>query len=297
MKKQVILLVIGLVVFNFLHAQVNMESWITLNVKKGENIGLLLMSVVDETSIRIESGSTVIEKTIMSKSSPTHWVYADSTIITIYGDVNSLNASSLQDKLLGVDITNNTKMKILICNYNQINSIKVRSENIELKYIYCFGNQLTDCALDDLFHSLPQRPSVDSGKVFIKGYDYSNPGVNTCRDYYAWEKGWYVLEYNSTGNIEFHNFSFTCPETGIQDIISSENVFVFPNPAEKQLTIQSDINIVDIEIFDISAKRVFYHPNLNSNINLLDISHLSEGLYVMKITTEKGIENKKLIVR
>lgn len=47
----------------------------------------------------------------------------------------------------------------------------------------------------------------------------------------------------------------------------------------------------------MTGKRVLCHSNLHSNYHSLDIDLLSEGLYIMKITTVKGVENKKLLVR
>ncbi|HAH56787.1 MAG TPA: hypothetical protein DCL86_01430 [Bacteroidales bacterium] len=57
-----------------------------------------------------------------------------------------------------------------------------------------------------------------------------------------------------------------------------QNVSIFPNPAETQINIQSNIDIVDINIYDMTGKRVLCHSNLHSNHHSLDIDLLSEGL-------------------
>ena len=65
---------------------------------------------------------------------------------------------------------------------NIISEIKV-SNNIVLNEIICEGNNLSACALDELFHSLPDRISeYHSGEIYIKRSNSlaSNPGTYGC---------------------------------------------------------------------------------------------------------------------
>ncbi len=83
-----------------------------------------------------------------------------------------------------------------------------------------------------------------------------------------------------------------------------EKLSVYPNPFKE--SIQVVINTVNaqniaIEIFDMSGKLVVSTPNQNVNrgTNTLSIStnDLNEGLYILKITTEKGVIARRMLKR
>lgn len=70
--------------------------------------------------------------------------------------------------------------------------------------------------------------------------------------------------------------------------INEQSVFqsaIFPNPVSNSIQIQTDVFIQEILITDLSGKSVL---NLNNNVSSVDVSHLNQGIYLMKITTEKG---------
>ena len=70
---------------------------------------------------------------------------------------------------------------------------------------------------------------------------------------------------------------------GIYKISESQNDFkIFPNPANFNITITSDINIEKIEIFDLLGKNVFMKDKLISNSEIVDISTLQSGIYILK---------------
>ncbi len=74
------------------------------------------------------------------------------------------------------------------------------------------------------------------------------------------------------------------------------NVLIFPNPASHIVNIKpSDgVTITSIELYDISGKRV----NIDlSNENTLNVSNLSDGIYLLNIFSQTGTVTKKLIVK
>lgn len=82
----------------------------------------------------------------------------------------------------------------------------------------------------------------------------------------------------------------------------SENISLFPNPSNNGM-----VNIVynfkiamdlDITVVDVTGK-VLYTSQLNDAINgtcKIDLSHLSNGLYVVKINSANGYASKKLLL-
>ena len=80
---------------------------------------------------------------------------------------------------------------------------------------------------------------------------------------------------------------------------SLDNIAVFPNPANDYITVKSDYNLDDaiISLFDLNGRRVLNYKNSSDN-NLVDVSKLSSGEYILRlITSETIIFTKKILIR
>ena len=83
------------------------------------------------------------------------------------------------------------------------------------------------------------------------------------------------------------------------EISTLDQISVFPNPASEFVVIKSDYNLQDaiISLFDLNGKRVLNFKNSNNN-NLVDISMLSAGEYVLRIISSDGsIYSTKILKR
>ena len=83
------------------------------------------------------------------------------------------------------------------------------------------------------------------------------------------------------------------------EIYSLDQITVFPNPADNYITIKSDYNLEDaiISLFDLNGRRVLNYKN-SSNNNIVDVSGLSNGGYVLRvILSEGGIYSTKVLKR
>lgn len=60
---------------------------------------------------------------------------------------------------------------------------------------------------------------------------------------------------------------------------------IYPNPVTNVLQIQTDMFIQQIIISDLSGKHVL---SLNNNVSSVDVNYLNQGIYLMKIITDKG---------
>jgi hypothetical protein len=69
---------------------------------------------------------------------------------------------------------------------------------------------------------------------------------------------------------------------------------VYPNPTNSIINIQSDFTINTIELYDIQG-RILSTSLENSNDVNFDISKRQNGLYFLKIKTEKGIKVVKIV--
>jgi len=71
---------------------------------------------------------------------------------------------------------------------------------------------------------------------------------------------------------------------------------IYPNPSNgSYVTIQSPVNGVKyVEVFDITGKRLI---NTSLSADTLDVSSISSGMYLVKVTIEGQSKTSKLIIR
>ena len=78
------------------------------------------------------------------------------------------------------------------------------------------------------------------------------------------------------------------------DNIFSSQVSIYPNPANSILNISSNIDITELQVYNLLGKQVLSRSNLKNN--KIDVSSLSKGVYMLKITNGKSVASKKLII-
>lgn len=78
---------------------------------------------------------------------------------------------------------------------------------------------------------------------------------------------------------------------GVNDV-SKTAVSIYPNPTTDVLNIKSDAKVSKVEIFDLAGRKA-------SSVELTDgkveVKNLSNGAYVLKVTTDKGTTSHKFI--
>jgi len=83
--------------------------------------------------------------------------------------------------------------------------------------------------------------------------------------------------------------------SGIDDIFSN-SISIYPNPVKEELFITSENRIEKIEICDIAGRTVetqnFASLQRNTTINL---SSLPQGVYLVKVYTDKGVVTQKIV--
>ncbi|MDR2972405.1 MAG: S8 family peptidase [Bacteroidales bacterium] len=71
---------------------------------------------------------------------------------------------------------------------------------------------------------------------------------------------------------------------------------VFPNPTTGQLVVSSEYRVVSIEIIDIYGRNLLSHTPLTSQSQtLINISHLTAGVYFLKIYSNRSFEVIKVV--
>ena len=70
---------------------------------------------------------------------------------------------------------------------------------------------------------------------------------------------------------------------------------IYPNPASEVVHIESgDYEISSVELFDVVGQKISEEKDLTNN--QLNVSSLSKGVYIVKINTEAGSLNKRIVI-
>ncbi|MDR0830455.1 MAG: T9SS type A sorting domain-containing protein [Prevotellaceae bacterium] len=88
--------------------------------------------------------------------------------------------------------------------------------------------------------------------------------------------------------LQFGNYS------AVDEIEAAPEISIYPNPTADELVISGQWSVLsDVQIFDITGKLIY---NLQFTIyNSINVSALSQGIYLLRINTDKGIFTKKFI--
>jgi hypothetical protein len=78
----------------------------------------------------------------------------------------------------------------------------------------------------------------------------------------------------------------------VSEQTSIHSVSIYPNPTKSQLTIDTDLKVETIFITDIMGKTV---KTVVSPNNTIDVSQLTEGIYILQIELDTVLISKKFI--
>ncbi|RYJ45562.1 T9SS type A sorting domain-containing protein [Flavobacterium beibuense] len=81
---------------------------------------------------------------------------------------------------------------------------------------------------------------------------------------------------------------------GTGEFIQDTSVKVYPNPATDMITIMADANLQSISLYDIQG-RLLQTQLVNNKETKLNISDRQKGIYLLKITSDKGVKVEKIV--
>jgi hypothetical protein len=83
---------------------------------------------------------------------------------------------------------------------------------------------------------------------------------------------------------------------GINEIAGLENKCdIYPNPARDEVFVKSNYQIKLVELFDVLG-RLQKREEFFENEIVLDLKHLNAGNYIIKVYTDKGVTQEKILV-
>ena len=101
----------------------------------------------------------------------------------------------------------------------------------------------------------------------------------------------FTVTRSENGFFAFDNLSVSrSAALSVDEPNITQKALVYPNPVENILTIKTISGLETIELYNNLGQQV-----LQSKQDRIDMSHLSKGLYFLKIYTSAGVETKKIL--
>ena len=243
---------------------------------------------------------------------------ADLTGIEDFTALTDLNCQGNQ--LTRLDVSNNTALEILRCSSNQLTSLDVIN-NTALRRMFCENNQLTSLdvsganALTDLICGDNQLTSLDmSGATALNilfcensqltSLDVRNGNNEAFFKFFAGENPNLACIYvddadysnaNWSGGIDpastFVENEAECEALSIGDNALELDVFIYPNPTDNYLFVEGNKNPISISIYNLLGAEVI----AKSATDKINVSELSKGVYIIRISDGVNQTNKKFI--
>jgi hypothetical protein len=114
--------------------------------------------------------------------------------------------------------------------------------------------------------------------------------------------GWSALP---TDNIHINKALITVIDTtvvptGISNVELEKSFTVYPNPANGKVSVSMKNfsgKVTAMQLINLNGQRVSTIENANTSLVDINVSGLAQGVYYLRITTDQGIANKKIVIR
>jgi Secretion system C-terminal sorting domain len=169
--------------------------------------------------------------------------------------------------LVTLDLSSNALTSLDLRNYSKLTTIKVNNNNLTFLNVQNGNNTNIPSANFDA--------SGNSGLTDIIVDDVSYATT-------TWT--------NVDAGVSFS----TSTTLGVEDTVLNSKITVYPNPTQGNIVVKASIDytIKNMTVYSVTGRLVKYFRNAN---NSLDISNLVNGIYFLKINTDKGTLTKKIV--
>ena len=128
-------------------------------------------------------------------------------------------------------------------------------------------------------YTLPDNFVYKNCRLVAIVYNYNPDDINDCQ----------VL------NAAISNFFDR--NLGVGEVSESLDIRLFPNPAATHVFIESDDAMNELSIVDATGRLCLKKELHGEHQSGLDISSLSAGMYVIRVSSQRGLAVRSLVVR
>ena len=221
--------------------------------------------------------------------------------------------------LTSLDLSSLTKLIYLECDGNALTTLKLALNNTALKWLYCRnnhlaeldltgmtnltssnffgGNQTLSLTLTDNGSGVYQRSISLNAPVFTESEITCAGGILSSTDNTVMSSG-FTVETKQSGLQLSGVMNFTYQSNaGIAETTAGK-ISIYPNPAKYELKITNyEGKINNVEICDLTGRTVGvenFRP-LSDGAATINVSSLPQGVYLVKIYTDKGNVVRKVV--
>jgi hypothetical protein len=132
--------------------------------------------------------------------------------------------------------------------------------------------------------------------------DFTNSSATAPAHAYAVNGTYTVVLTAINGNCTDTTIFLVDVTVGLNEMASSSNLTIFPNPANETVNVAFDQNtndLIQIELIDATGRVVAQNQSIEIGANNVsfDVTNLSSGFYTVRLTNANGIENQKLMIQ
>lgn len=142
------------------------------------------------------------------------------------------------------------------------------------------------------------NPNLEKGFVYPKTwtkYQFTVSGVGTTSAAVKFAFRYFVTDGGPEGTnsdiIGIDTFSIDRAALGVNETASGSKISVYPNPATDVLNVNGVSGIKNIEVFDISGRKV----DVKVKDNTVSVQNLKSGAYIINVEAKEGKITEKFI--
>lgn len=196
------------------------------------------------------------------------------------GNDNDISNSVDVDNNSNIIITGNFKSDVI--NFDSITYNNVGHEDIFMTKLDPSGNVLIAKHAGGNSSDFSNAVTHDLNNNIIIGGSIASSNINFDSILFQ-NRGGLDMFFVKLGN-----------SLGIDEVRVGELAYAYPNPNKGIFTLNTEEDIVSIEIFDLLGKSVYWKKNI---LNIVNIENLSDGIYILKAVTSDKKEFLTKIIK
>ncbi len=289
---------------NITGLDVSLSGISALDVSLNTNLTWIAASSVNLSALDVSNNTnldtlivyiTSISNLDVSQNTALKYLKCDQNQLTALDVTNNVNLELLDaqyNQISSIDLSNNNLIETLFLGYNDLTSLDVPNSVVDLRVamndittldlsqtnadlVWCNNNELTSLNIANGLNSNISNPHFRAD---------NNPNLTCIEvDDAAWSTAnWTSVDVTAT-------FSEDCSTLNIAET-NSNQISVYPNPANDVLNVVCDAVIEQIAIYDLTGKMI-----LTTTESQVTIDQMPSGIYTIVVTTDEGVHRDQIV--